>query len=440
MAIPSPQVISTVDTVSDQRLDIDGTVWQLSTNTDESVILYGITSNAGTAYEIGYLKERPAVVNFYGTMAAPAVSGELEVTTLGAIASTKFYVDYDRAFILFPDGHSTPVNVTYKGMGSIQKAKDVNEALLGNEWAKKTGAVVTGTSEYSAKEYALGTTVAVGSAKDWAVQAEDSAVTGSSYSALHHAAKADDSRLAAKASAAAVASAFDSFDDTYLGTMSDTSAQGTNPTTNGTWGINSSAITVVSGSNIKVGQVVFTGYGVYGTYNGTKDGPTTDNDNGALANGMLYFNSTDNNMMVYKETGAAWIAATSSGGVSLVMHKVTASGSETSFAAGTFTPTLTYEVNNIVVFLNGVRLDATDYTATTGTSITGLAAVAASDELVVLAFKTFEVADTVSAASGGTFSGNVTHNGNVIMATNKKVQQKGAFMQSSTHQALTLGG
>jgi len=45
----------------------------------------------------------------------------------------------------------------------------------------------------------------------------------------------------------------------------------------------------------------------------------------------------------------------------------------------------------------------------------------------------------VSAASGGTFSGNVTHNGNVIMATNKKVQQKGAFMQSSTHQALTLG-
>jgi len=25
------------------------------------------------------------------------------------------------------------------------------------------------------------------------------------------------------------------------------------------------------------------------------------------------------------------------------------------------------------------------------------------------------------------------------MATNKKVQQKGAFMQSSTHQALTLG-
>ena len=41
--------------------------------------------------------------------------------------------------------------------------------------------------------------------------------------------------------------------------------------------------------------------------------------------------------------------------------------------------------------------------------------------------------DFVSAASGGTFSGDVS------MATNKKIKQKGAFLQSSTHQALTLG-
>ena len=243
MAIPSPQVISAVDTVSDQRLDIDGTVWQLSTNTNESVILYGITDNAGTNYEIGYLKERPAALNFYGSNAAPAVSGELEVTTLGAIASTKFYVDYDRAFILFPNGHSTPVNVTYKGMGSIQKAKDINEALLGNEWAKKTGAVVTGTSEYSAKEYALGTTVAVGSAKDWAVLAEGSVVDGGSgYSALHWAAKAEDSQLAARASAAAVSQTYDNFSDVYLGAMADGATADTGTLTGASWSIDSSSI------------------------------------------------------------------------------------------------------------------------------------------------------------------------------------------------------
>ena len=146
--------------------------------------------------------------------------------------------------------------------------------------------------------------------------------------------------------------------------------------------------------------LTFTGYGVYGTYNGTKDGPTTANDNGALANGMLYFNSTDNQMLVYKETGASWVAASSSGATSLVIHKFTASGSETQVLAASFSPTLTYTPANIIVFLNGVRLDATDYTASNGNDITSLSALAASDEVVVMAFKSFEVANVVPADAG----------------------------------------
>ena len=227
--------------------------------------------------------------------------------------------------------------------------------------------------------------------------------------------------------------------------------------TSSSWSKNSSTITVASNVGIRVGQVVsgtgipspsdsppnpkpnvlsisgtsivisenmtaagssvavtFANKGVYGAFNTTKDGPSTDNDGDALADGMLYFNTTDNNMMVYKTTGAAWIPATSSGGVSLVMHKAVASGTPTSLAASDFTPTLSYEVNNIVVFLNGVRLDATDYTATTGTTITGLAALANGDEMTILAFKTFEVGDAVSAASGGTFNANVSFGDNNI--------------------------
>jgi hypothetical protein len=36
-------------------------------------------------------------------------------------------------------------------------------------------------------------------------------------------------------------------------------------------------------------------------------------------------------------------------------------------------------------------------------------------------------------------TGDLTQNGKISMATNKKLQQKGAFLQSSTHQSLALG-
>jgi hypothetical protein len=75
-------------------------------------------------------------------------------------------------------------------------------ATLASQWASLVDALVAAT-DYSAKEYAIGTTVAAGSAKDWATQAEDSLVDGASYSALHHAAKAAASAAAAATTLAA---------------------------------------------------------------------------------------------------------------------------------------------------------------------------------------------------------------------------------------------
>ena len=118
-----------------------------------------------------------------------------------------------------------------------------------------------------------------------------------------------------------------------------------------------------------------------------------------------------------------------------------ASGSETSITTATRPAVaISYTVGWVAVYLNGVSLHDTDFTATTGTSITGLSpALVSGDVVIIEASHVFSVANVVNA-TGGTFSGDVLHNGNVTMATNKKVQQKGAFMQSSTHQALTLGG
>ena len=103
--------------------------------------------------------------------------------------------------------------------------------------------------------------------------------------------------------------------------------------------------------------------------------------------------------------------------------------------------TLNYTVGQVSVYLNGVKqVVGTDVTCTSGNTVVFASNIASGDVVEVISLAKFSASDTVSASTGGTFSGNVTHNGNIVMATNKKVQQKGAFMQSSTHQSLVLGG
>jgi hypothetical protein len=77
--------------------------------------------------------------------------------------------------------------------------------------------------------------------------------------------------------------------------------------------------------------------------------------------------------------------------------------------------TLTFTDGAFVdVYLNGVLLKAgTDYNTNTANTIAGLSALSANDEVTVLVYDIFSVADTVSAASGGTFSGAVTLSGGV---------------------------
>jgi len=73
---------------------------------------------------------------------------------------------------------------------------------------------------------------------------------------------------------------------------------------------------------------------------------------------------------------------------------------------------LSYTVNQVHVFHNGVRLvDGTDFTATNGNSITLTNAAQSGDEVVVISYAGYQVSDTVSASQGGTFSGDVTVEG-----------------------------
>jgi hypothetical protein len=126
----------------------------------------------------------------------------------------------------------------------------------------------------------------------------------------------------------------------------------------------------------------------------------------------------------------------------------TASGSETAVTASDDSRSINYTVGWVKVWLNGVLLvegSGKDFQATTGSSITGLAALSASDVVTVEANHTHSTSDSVPA-TGGTFSGPVittgliTANGGVETSTTTKIKQKGSFLQSSFHQALTLGG
>lgn len=92
----------------------------------------------------------------------------------------------------------------------------------------------------------------------------------------------------------------------------------------------------------------------------------------------------------------------------------TATGGETSLSgADDNGATLSFTDGAYVdVSLNGIALVAgTDYNTTTANTIGGLSALSASDIVEILVYDIFTVADTVSAASGGTFSGGVTMGG-----------------------------
>ena len=179
------------------------------------------------------------------------------------------------------------------------------------------------------------------------------------------------SATAAANSAAAAATALDSFDDRYLGAKS--------------------------------------------------SAPGQDNDGNALVQGALYFDTSANGMKVYD--GSAWIAASSSGTASLLTYKYIATNNQTTFTGSDANSvTLTYTATNIIVLLNGITLDASDYTATNGSSIVLGAGAATGSELVVVAFKSFTVADhhTKTAAdarflgkAGGTMTGDTLHGDNV---------------------------
>ena len=199
---------------------------------------------------------------------------------------------------------------------------------------------------------------------DWATKT-DAPVSGSDYGAKYYALEASASsasatvsasaaqasEIAAANSAAAAASSFDSFDDRYLGAKS--------------------------------------------------VAPTVDNDGNPLVVGALFYldTGTAEQIGMYVYDGAGWVKASAAAVASIVTYEYTASGGQTVFSgADDNSVTMTFTSGLLQVFLNGVLLNPGNDFTTGINTVTLVSGAVSGDSLTVVAFASFNVANTYTQA------------------------------------------
>ena len=163
--------------------------------------------------------------------------------------------------------------------------------------------------------------------------------------------------------------------------------------------------------------------------------PTLDNDGNALITGAIYWDTSANAMFAW--SGSAWASISST--AAIYRYRYTATGGETSKSGADDNGlTLTYLVGKEQVYLNGILLvRTTDYNATSGTSITGLAALAAGDILEIITFTAFDLATAIQQSI-------FTAKGDVLVATSAGVAGKvavgtnGQYLQADSTTATGL--
>jgi sugar lactone lactonase YvrE len=137
------------------------------------------------------------------------------------------------------------------------------------------------------------------------------------------------------------------------------------------------------------------------TYQISTNNPTTGGDgSSSLADGMLAWVTSADKLRVYNATSGAWEDAGSAVNGLREIYQYVATANQTVFpATGTIAYDQTAGGAAISIFLNGVLLKTTDYTATNGTSVTLASGAALNDEVTIHTFGAFNVSDTYSRSA-----------------------------------------
>jgi len=243
------------------------------------------------------------------------------------------------------------------------------------EWATTTGAAVD-TSEYSAKEYALGTTVAAGSAKDWAILAEDSLVDGGSgYSSLHHAAKGAASATAAASSASSASSSASSASSS----ASTASTQASNSSTSAASSASSATSAAASAASSSAAGLTY----AYST-------TTTDSDPGS---GIIRFNHA-----TLSSATAAYVDDNDANSVDVSTHLLTWDDSSTTSNRGTLKMVKSGTPSTYALYtISGASTDASGYVKLALTHVASNGSFSDTDTVIIHNTRT---GDTGSFSSG----------------------------------------
>ena len=277
---------------------------------------------------------------------------ETGVTSQVALATTQATNAASSASSSASSASASSVSATASDVSRVaaQAAQAAAETAEANaetaQAAAEVAQVATATSESNASssQVAAAASAATSSASQVASAASEANASTSASGAAS-------SASSAASSAAAAASALDSFDDRYLGSKS--------------------------------------------------VAPTLDNDGDALVQGALFYLNTGSAEVIgmYVFDGSGWLKASAASVASIVTYEYTATASQTVFTgADDNAVSLSFAANLIQVFLNGVLLNPGDDYTTSVNTVTLTSGATVGDSLTVVAFASFNVANTYTIA------------------------------------------